>query len=1517
MAINDLNRIRRVYSFYRPRPVPVTTSADTGGGGGGGPCDCPPVLGDVNYIAEDASVPKDGVVDFVTATPGTGQIQIVDAMRNVHSRRVEHALIYYLPVNTNLTPGTTIEILNTGGQNNDAGSFDAFSVFDHNSSNIEIVPRGSDFVAVFDHASAFMGDNQWRFTITDPGPCNQVINIPTLTGSIVTLSYQPSTVADDGNAFPLIGFDNVVYFTAPPSSSFNVVVDSQGPIPACRLWLINKSQGLMNVDDGNANSDAGIVGNWAMLTNEGRSSGIDHPWFVAAGSQIGPGIITLLDGFHDFIKAQYDQDWTITYGPNTSPAYIPVTAVRNIIEPATSLIPRLWSLDGVRNSGSIYDGAEIIISNTNASNINVQALGLDGGGFGYAYSLATVPGLCAGTFVWSPDLNLWRFEGLMPYSLTVTAPGGGGTNSINYIPENAAVPGTGNVFFVTTTPGANQIQIRDNVRNIHSRRVDTDFSQLIYYLPSDTTLTSGTTIEILNTGGQSKTAGTGPHFYDAFGVIDSNNVNTVNVVPPNANIICTFDHSLLGIGDDQWRYSIVDPTIYDVTLDMTGSVAPTYRLTYEPRQLTTKQKIGLRGFHNIVRVAPTGSYEIVLDANLIPQSAEVTIVNSGPRQIQVAYAALEASDIGTLALVKAGSITEPSWATFVSDNQGTSINGVWRLTQCRNSGSLTGSFVYTPEATYAANYGVTPYFGNVKFVPGTPGNGELRYVDGTRNIHPTRVDLDTLSTQLTYFLPSQSNLTPGTTIELLNASGQANDSTKTHAFDAFVVIDPLNTNTVHVVPPNANLIATYDHSFLGAGDNQWRYSIVDPTIYDTSLEIGGNTVGNVFRLTYEPLLMATTQKIELKGFHNVVRIGTTGSFEIVLDSNLIPQSAEVTIVNSGSHSIPIFYAGLESGDLGQVALLDGATNPLFPSWATFTSDNLGGINGVWRLTQYGSTGSINHSNGGDSNASYVVMSTTSSLSSERVLTAGTGITITDGGAGGPVTIAATGGGSASNWDSFASYVVTGLTSSLANERVLTAGAGIQITDGGANSPVTIINRAPFDNAASYVVLSTTSSLSSERVLTAGTGIQITDGGSNSPVTIANRAPFDPNASYVVLATTSSLANERALTAGTGITITDGGAGSTLTIASTLTTLAGDAQGPLASNIVVGLTGISGDVAMHGNSILWDATTTPEIVIVDKASGVGSPMLIAAQNGPLGGGDLYLAAGAKSDESGGFGFIHISCFGGDVDYAVFASTQATILTNFAVLANTGANAFLVSRPVSSTGLGGGLTQVDCGGNDISFINRVVVGGTSVASVGPTPTANRFIVVGSAGVDGVYFSLGGSRVVSDTTPHRFLEVASGGSTTVTRGSTMGNISQVHIGAMTLIEGGTSGNITIAETVESFRIEGPPNTSGVTHVTGGASNLTQRVLSMRVVAGAALFNGGLWIGNGQIAGDAAGNVLSAFSTGTTSGGHDTGKITMFDGVGITKFTVTGSRSSGAATLSLLTQLATMGMLVDSSSA
>ena len=70
------------------------------------------------------------------------------------------------------------------------------------------------------------------------------------------------------------------------------------------------------------------------------------------------------------------------------------------------------------------------------------------------------------------------------------------------------------------------------------------------------------------------------------------------------------------------------------------------------------------------------------------------------------------------------------------------------------------------------------------------------------------------------------------------------------------------------------------------------------------------------------------------------------------------------------------------------------------------------------------------------------------------LIAGANVTVTTGSSG-AVTIASTASGGGGSGDAGASYVVLSATGSLANERVLTAGEGISVTDSGAGGNVTI------------------------------------------------------------------------------------------------------------------------------------------------------------------------------------------------------------------------------------------------------------------------------------------------------------------------------------------------------------------------------------------------------------------------------------------------------------------------------
>jgi len=89
--------------------------------------------------------------------------------------------------------------------------------------------------------------------------------------------------------------------------------------------------------------------------------------------------------------------------------------------------------------------------------------------------------------------------------------------------------------------------------------------------------------------------------------------------------------------------------------------------------------------------------------------------------------------------------------------------------------------------------------------------------------------------------------------------------------------------------------------------------------------------------------------------------------------------------------------------------------------------------------------------GAPTNATYVTMSLNGALSAERVLTAGANITITDGGANGPVTIASTAGGAPVG----AQYVTLALDGTLTAERRLQVGSPITMVDGGANADVTL------------------------------------------------------------------------------------------------------------------------------------------------------------------------------------------------------------------------------------------------------------------------------------------------------------------------------------------------------------------------------------------------------------------------------------------------------------------------------
>lgn len=163
-----------------------------------------------------------------------------------------------------------------------------------------------------------------------------------------------------------------------------------------------------------------------------------------------------------------------------------------------------------------------------------------------------------------------------------------------------------------------------------------------------------------------------------------------------------------------------------------------------------------------------------------------------------------------------------------------------------------------------------------------------------------------------------------------------------------------------------------------------------------------------------------------------------------------------------------------------------------------------------------------------STPSFVTLATTADLTSERVLTAGTNITLTDGGAGSTITVAAP-----SVAPNSASYLTLGTDANLTSERVLTAGTGISLTDLGAGSTLTIASTIADLSAVPFITVSASGSLSNERTLAGAGAITVTDNtttidvGLNINGLTADTSP-DGAADYVVTYDASALTNKKVL-----------------------------------------------------------------------------------------------------------------------------------------------------------------------------------------------------------------------------------------------------------------------------------------------------------------------------------------------------------------------------------------------------
>lgn len=282
-----------------------------------------------------------------------------------------------------------------------------------------------------------------------------------------------------------------------------------------------------------------------------------------------------------------------------------------------------------------------------------------------------------------------------------------------------------------------------------------------------------------------------------------------------------------------------------------------------------------------------------------------------------------------------------------------------------------------------------------------------------------------------------------------------------------------------------------------------------------------------------------------------------------------------------------------------IVLFSNTSDPTNVQNLLYIKDNILYYNGVRVSSGSSSTGS---SGGAPVDAQYLVAASNSTLTNEKVLTAGTNITFVDGGT--TLTISAQTGSAGSYAPNSAQYVVLASTSTLSNERVLTAGSNINITDNGANSTVIISavtssviptgsdtqiqynsgglfagsSNLTFNYSTNTFQSSIINSTSGTFTFLTGSIIKSTSGitgsitklidgtdyiragsnvsivtESNGAITISSTtgssgAPASEQ--YLVLTSSAVLTNERVLTAGANITFVDGGAGGALTISAT-------------------------------------------------------------------------------------------------------------------------------------------------------------------------------------------------------------------------------------------------------------------------------------------------------------------------------------------------------------------------------
>jgi hypothetical protein len=334
--------------------------------------------------------------------------------------------------------------------------------------------------------------------------------------------------------------------------------------------------------------------------------------------------------------------------------------------------------------------------------------------------------------------------------------------------------------------------------------------------------------------------------------------------------------------------------------------------------------------------------------------------------------------------------------------------------------------------------------------------------------------------------------------------------------------------------------------------------------------------------------------------------------------------------------------------------------------------------------------------GAPTDASYLVLATNTNLSAERSLVIGTGLSSTDAGANGNLTIALE--------THAASFIASGTVAlargGLAADISTTGGTAQflkQTAAGGAVSVGTI--------AATEI--GTSGSPGTDTFLRGDLTWQTLSGGGGGG------APTD--ASYLVIATNTNLSQERALVIGTGLTSTDAGANGNLTIAlGTHTHSAGDIQaGTLAlarGGVAADLSGTGGTAQVLKQTAVGAAVTVGVLAATEipahksrhavigddplSPSDIGAAEAIHAHAASaIQSGTLALARGGLNADisATGPGFLRQTSAGANVSVAALAATDLPTHNHVASNITSGTLALSVGGLAADLSTTGGTAQ----------------------------------------------------------------------------------------------------------------------------------------------------------------------------------------------------------------------------------